>query len=193
MIQGFLGIDSLGFSEGGIKIRRLYCDTIRSVIIRQSFSSGLVVDSPEMRPRLLSQRLVCLPHVFHIVQGDRMQDLFPHHVLTKGPVNHGHALQIACHRTMIVERVSRLVEVQVRSDLDGFPAKIIDNAVENRWRYVVESPKTRRYGGSYDCCFRRFFCFFGNHPLLLTGSDTGLGLGQIFCGRRWETKIVRLW
>ena len=70
---------------------------------------------------------------------------------------------------MVVERVSRFVEVQMRSDLDGFPAEIVDDAVEDRWRNVVESPTARREGRSYDRYFGRSFRFFGYHPLLVTG------------------------
>jgi hypothetical protein len=43
-----------------------------------------------------------------------MQNLLPHHVMSKGPVDHGHVSQIACQGTMVVERVSRCVEVQMR-------------------------------------------------------------------------------
>jgi hypothetical protein len=98
-----------------------------------------------------------------------MQNLLPHHVMSKGPVDHGHVSQIACQGTMVVERVSRCVEVQMRSDLDGFPAEIVDDAVEDRWRNVVESPTARREGRSYDRYFGRSFRLFGYHPLLVTG------------------------
>lgn len=97
-----------------------------------------------------------------------MQNLLPHHVMSKSPVDHGHVFQIACQGTMVIKRVSCLVEVQVRSDLDSFPAEVFDDTIEDRWRQVVESPTARGEGRSYDRCLGRFFRFFGDHPLLVT-------------------------
>jgi hypothetical protein len=113
-----------------------------------------------------------------------MQDLFPHHVMTKGPVDHGHVLQIACHRAVIVKRVSWLVEVQMRSNLDGFPAEIVDDAVEDRWRQVVESLTARREGRSYDRCSGRPFRFFwrpsfaGDRKAILVRDDEMIRVGK---------------